>query len=170
MSDTQNVFMNVCQILNDLDHWSCSFFFPPPKKMLRKKESEVAQSCPTLCDPMDCSLPGFSVHGILQARVLEWGAIAFSRGSSRPRDRNWVSCIGGRHFNLWATREAPKKTLRKVPIYHMQTEHLLKEALCSLYIVSLKPVPPLKLILSPFQKWGNHSYEELKKLFSRSNS
>ena len=41
-------------------------------------ESEVAQSCPTLSDPMDCSLPGFSVHGIFQARVLEWGAIAFS--------------------------------------------------------------------------------------------
>ena len=41
-----------------------------------KSESEVAQSCPTLCDPMDCSLPGFSVHGIFQARVLEWGAIS----------------------------------------------------------------------------------------------
>ena len=46
--------------------------------MKMKSESEVAQSCPTLCDPMDCSLPGSSVHGILQARVLEWGAIAFS--------------------------------------------------------------------------------------------
>ena len=43
-----------------------------------KSESEVTQSCPTLCDPMDCSLPGSSVHGIFQARVLEWGAIAFS--------------------------------------------------------------------------------------------
>jgi len=43
-----------------------------------KSESEVAQSCPTLSDPMDCSLPGFSVHGIFQAKVLEWGAIAFS--------------------------------------------------------------------------------------------
>ena len=46
------------------------------------KGSEVAQSCPTLCDPMDCSLPGFSVYGTFQASVLEWGAIAFSRGSS----------------------------------------------------------------------------------------
>ena len=46
------------------------------------KWSEVAQSCPTLCDPMDCSLPGSSVHGIFQARVLEWIAISFSRGSS----------------------------------------------------------------------------------------
>ena len=52
----------------------------------RETESEVAQSCPTLCNPMDCSLPGSSLHGILQARVLEWVAIAFSRGSSRPRD------------------------------------------------------------------------------------
>ena len=51
------------------------------------KESEVAQSCPTLCDPMDCNLPGFSVHGILQARILEWVTISFSRGSSRPRDQ-----------------------------------------------------------------------------------
>ena len=46
--------------------------------MKEKSESEVAQSCPTLSDPMDCSLPGCSIHGIFQARVLEWGAIAFS--------------------------------------------------------------------------------------------
>ena len=69
-------------------------------------ESEVTQSCPTLCDPVDCSPPGFSIHGILQARTLEWGAIAFSRGSSWPRDWTWVSCIGGRGFTLCATREA----------------------------------------------------------------
>ena len=49
--------------------------------------SKVAQSCPTLCHPMDCSLPGSSVHGIFQTRVLEWVAISFSRGSARPRDR-----------------------------------------------------------------------------------
>ena len=49
-----------------------------------KGESEVAQSCPTLSNPMDCSLPGFSVHGILQARVLEWGAIAFSASLASP--------------------------------------------------------------------------------------
>ena len=67
--------------------------------------SEVAKSCPTLCNPMDCSLPRSSVHGIFQARVLEWVAIAFSRGSSQPRDRTWVSCIVGRRFTVWATRE-----------------------------------------------------------------
>ena len=48
---------------------------------------EVAQSCPTLCDPMDCSLPGSSGHGIFQAIVLEWIAISFSKGSSQPRDK-----------------------------------------------------------------------------------
>ena len=68
--------------------------------------SSVAQSCPTLCDPVDCNLLDFSVHGIFQARILEWVAISFSRGSSRPRDRTRVSRIGGRCFNLWATREA----------------------------------------------------------------
>ena len=69
--------------------------------------SPFAQSCPTLCDPMYCSLPGSSLHGILQARVLEWIAISFSKGSSRPRDRTRVSRVPGRCFNLWATREAP---------------------------------------------------------------
>ena len=69
--------------------------------------SEVAQSCPTLCNPMDCSLPGFSVHGLFQARILEWVAISFSRGSSWPRNRTRVSRIAGRRFILWTTREAP---------------------------------------------------------------
>ena len=73
----------------------------------RKKESEVAQLCPTLCDPMDCSLSGFSVHGIFQARVLEWIAISFSRGSSWPRNRTQVSRIAGRRFTIWATMGAP---------------------------------------------------------------
>ena len=63
---------------------------------------EVAQSCPTLCDPMDYSISGSSVHGIFQARVLEWIAIAFSRGSSWPRNRTRVSRIAGRRFTLWA--------------------------------------------------------------------
>ena len=70
------------------------------------KWSEVAQLCPTLCDAMDYSLPGSSVRGILQARILEWVATSFSRGSSQSRDQTRVSCIAGRHFNLWATTEA----------------------------------------------------------------
>ena len=61
----------------------------------------VTQSCLTLCDPMDCSLPGSSVYGILQARILEWVAILFSRGHFWPRDWTWVSCIAGRFFTIW---------------------------------------------------------------------
>ena len=73
---------------------------------LYMKMNEVTQSCLTLCDPVDCSLPGLSVHGIFQARVPEWVAISFSRGYSWPRDWTQVSHIAGRLFTLWATREA----------------------------------------------------------------
>ena len=59
----------------------------------------MPKSCPTLCDPMDCSLPGFSVHRILQARILEWVASSFSGESSQPRNLTWVSCVAGRFFN-----------------------------------------------------------------------
>ena len=61
--------------------------------------------CPTLCD-MDCSPPGSSVHEIFQARILEWVAISFSRGSSQPRDQTQVSCTAGRFFTDRATRKA----------------------------------------------------------------
>ena len=81
-------------------------------KKFSESESEVAQLCPTLCDPMDCSLPGSSVHGIFQARVLEWIAISFSRGSSRPRDPTQVSRIVDRRFTVWATREVLARCLR----------------------------------------------------------
>ena len=67
----------------------------------------VSKSCPTLCDPMDYSLPGSSIHGILQARTLEWIAISFTRGSSQQKNWAWVSCISGRFFTDWAIREAP---------------------------------------------------------------
>ena len=59
---------------------------------------KVAQSCPTLCDPMDHSPPSSSVHGILQARILEWVAVPFFTGSSQPRDQTHVSCIAGGFF------------------------------------------------------------------------
>ena len=65
--------------------------------------SEVAQSCPTLCSPMDCSPPGSSIHGIFQTRIWEWIAISFSRGSSRLGDQTQVSHIAGRCFTVWAT-------------------------------------------------------------------
>ena len=98
----------------------------------KESKSEVAQLCPTLCDPMDCSQLGFLVHGIFQARVLEWVAISFFRGSSRPSDQTRVSRIAGRqtlyhlslqgnylnhYLNYWTTREIPdfrRGMLRKV--------------------------------------------------------
>ena len=65
----------------------------------------VAQSCPNLCDPVDCSLSGSSLLGILQARMLEWVAIPFSKGSSQPKDRTQASHIISRFFTIWATRK-----------------------------------------------------------------
>ena len=112
--------------LSVLQHWNCSSPAKSGKEYIKavychpayltyiRSESEVAQSCPTLFDPTDCSLPGSSLHGILQARVLEWVAISFSRGSSRHRDWTLVSRIPGRRFNLWATREAHHKQESRV--------------------------------------------------------
>ena len=71
----------------------------------------VMQWCPALCDPMDCSPPGSSVHGIFQARILEWVAISFSMESSWPRLWTWVSCITGRLFTYWATGKTGKPRL-----------------------------------------------------------
>ena len=72
---------------------------------------KVAQSCLTLCDPMHCSLPDSSFYGILQARILEWVAYPFSRGSSQPRNWTRVSCIAGGFFTSWVTRKAHQATL-----------------------------------------------------------
>ena len=66
----------------------------------------IAQSCPALCDPMDCSPSGSSVHGVLQTRILEWVAVPFSRESSQSRNWTQVSHIVGGFFTSWATREA----------------------------------------------------------------
>ena len=71
----------------------------------------VAQSCPTLCDPMDWSPPDSSVHEIFQARILEWVAISFSRGSSQLRDRTQVSYTVGRFFTNWAASSMPRMSL-----------------------------------------------------------
>ena len=72
-------------------------------------KSEVTQLCPTLWDPMGCSLPGSSVYGVFQAIVLKWIAFSFSRGSSQPRDQAWVSHIVDRCFNVCSIREVLKK-------------------------------------------------------------
>ena len=84
--------------------WTSDFSFMKGQqsiKVLTFIKVKVAQSCLTLCDPMD-----YKVHGILQARILEWVAFPFPRGFSQPRDRTQV-CIEGRFFTSWATREAP---------------------------------------------------------------
>ena len=103
------LFKQSCRVL-----WSemesilqCSCLLPFWKNMQENLKEAVllclvTQSCLTLCDPMDCSPPGFSVHGILQARMLEWVAMPSSRGSSQPRDRTQVSYISGRFFTIWA--------------------------------------------------------------------
>ena len=89
--------------------------------LARRKEGLVVQSCLTLCDPMNRGLPGSSVHEILQARILQWVAISFSRGSSRLRDRTPVSCTAGWWFTVWTTREVfdsyDQIILQTVPLY-----------------------------------------------------
>ena len=84
--------------------WCCAPQDSPPAMVY--SEVKVAQSCPTLCDPIHYSPPGSSVHGILQTRILEWVAIPFSRGSSWPRNQTQVSCIASRFFTK--SPEKPK--------------------------------------------------------------
>ena len=90
----------------------------------------VTQSCLTLWDPMDCSLPGFSVHGILQARILEWVAISSSRGSSQQRDRTCISCVSEFFTHstfreaLWETSSSPKI------IFHIAWAKHARKELC----------------------------------------
>ena len=82
-----------------MSHWG--------RKLKNPWEFSVSHSVvSTLCDPMNCSLPGSSVHGILKARILVWVAIPFSRASSQPRDQTCIPCIAGGFFTIWATREA----------------------------------------------------------------
>ena len=98
------------------NYWSFSFWVSPSSEYsglisfrmdwfdVLAIQSEVTQLSPTLCSPVDCSPPHSSVHGIFQARILEWAAISFSRGSSWPRDQTLVSHTVGRLFTVWAAR------------------------------------------------------------------
>ena len=90
----------ICRVFFAFDT-SCKFF-------LKVRHDVLSERHPTFCNPMVCSPSGSSVHGILQVRLLEWVAIAFSRGSSPSRDRTWVSYIAGRFFTIWATSEPPR--------------------------------------------------------------
>ena len=77
---------------------------------------EHAQSCPALCDPGNCSPPGSFVHGIFQVSILEWDAMPFSNGASRP-DQTWVSCIACKFFIVWVTKWSTLKKLINTPTY-----------------------------------------------------
>ena len=97
--------------ISDLSTWNRFFksFFCPDnifKEYLFIILCVCAQSCPTLCNPMDCSPAGSSVHWIFQARILKWVVISSSLGSSWPRDRTHVSCVGRQILYHWTTREA----------------------------------------------------------------
>jgi len=93
-----------CKVLT-VASWPAYRFLRRQEKKERKEVKSL--SLVWLCNPMDCSPPGSSIHGIFQARVLEWVVISFSRGSSWPRDQTQVSHIAGRHFTIWSTRKAP---------------------------------------------------------------
>ena len=105
----------------------------------REWVSEIAQLCPTLCDPVDCSLLGSSVYGILQARILEWVASSFSRASSPPRDLTHVPCIGREILYHWATREA--LTFFSIPFSHPPQAHPRDLATPDLFPVICKERP-----------------------------
>ena len=97
-------------------------------KSHKKKRKKVAQSCLTLCDPIDCSLLVSSVHGIFQARILEWVAISFFRRSSWPRDWTPVFHIVVERFTVWATREVSNFFEMTSQIYRQQVDWWLLRA------------------------------------------
>ena len=104
-----NFYLNIFKVIEDRAKWTCRCM-PLTLNGLRKWKLKllVAQSYLTLCSAVSCSLPGSSVRGISQARILEWIAVSFSRGSSWPRDRTQVSCTAGRFFTIWATAASAK--------------------------------------------------------------
>ena len=95
-------------------HWTSEAAEFQFRSMKEKKANVlVSQGCPPLWDPMDCSLPGSSVHGLLQVRILEWVAIPFSRGSSPPRARTQVAYTARRFFTTWTTRKALQTSCKR---------------------------------------------------------
>ena len=99
----------------------------------------VAQLCPAVCDPMDFSLPGSSVHGTLQAGILEWVAIPFSGGSSHPRDWTYVFCTTDIFSTIWATREAHSSEIRVVQCQKATAELRKTQCLPLVYLKALFP-------------------------------
>ena len=150
--------------------WNCSYSFGTSNTKVWQKNEKVkvkVKSRLTLCDLMDYSPPGSSVHGIFQARILEWVAISFSRESSQPRDRTQVSCIAGGCFNLWATREAPKisRDSMYMPVTMLISTNCYKLHLIFVTTRTLNPhysnyqlyfMDEKLRLLTNLQKWWNH--------------
>ena len=114
----------------------------------------VTQSCLTLSDPVDYSPPGPSVHGSLQARILEWVAMLFSRGSSQPRGRPWVSCISCLAGKLFATKsreKPPKWHNRGYSLFMCHLQSLDHKALIEGLLLSMSMRSPCPSIMRKYQ-------------------
>ena len=119
----------------------------------------VAQLCPTLWDSMHCSLPGSSLPRILQARILEWVAIPFSRGSSQLRDQTQVSCITGGFFTVWPAGKPSESYLNPTTSHQVTLNELLN--FCRLYLFS-----PHFHITIVFSSWDAADSDNVNKVFS----
>ena len=113
----------------------------------------VTQSCPTLRDPVDSSPPGSSAHGILQVRILEWGAISFSRGSSQPRDETRLCHTVDRLFTNWATRETQCININCINLVHSH-KTLSEEPVWSLFHEVQRDQPTCQLKHLPHDRAG----------------
>ena len=129
-----------------------------------KSESEVAQSCPTLRDPMDCSLPGSSIHGIFQARVLEWGAIAFSRSTvtvlfNKPSVPEFSSVQSPTSVRLYATpwTAACQASLSITNFQSLLKLMSIELVMLSNHLILCHPLLPLPSILPSIRVFSNES-------------
>ena len=122
-------------------------------------ESDVTQSCLTLCDSMDCSLPGSSIHGIFQTRILKRVAISFSRGYSWPRGQTWVSHTAGRLFTVWATRNILYKYIwlyihikyKYKPIWDSTIfKTIIRKHSVKTYLPKLRNIQKIKIQIYPY--------------------
>ena len=132
------------------------------KKSQLNEQAKIAQFCPTLCYPWNCSQLGSSVHGILQARIVKLVAACFFRRSSQSRDRIQVSCIAGEFFTIWATREAHSMSKRY--------RNLLQSTnTCSFLLPKSQylPISTLPLIQKPWKDYKFSVYYNF--IFCKSN-
>ena len=126
---------------------------------------KFAQLCLTLCNPMNCNPPGTSVHGILQARILEWVAISFSKWSSQPRDRIQVSRIAGGFFTNWATRDTqPPGQAIKLELSHTHKKRKMHFSFLYTQSASIVHFPHYN-----FKFWAGFKLELKQERYSRNS-